>query len=248
MKTFECMKIFKHFWSSKKHHLEDMDMRDLVIAYVQYPAIQVYFIISLVGLAYISMNNAWSVNMLIISVAMVFLYPMIWYVLHRYILHSRFLYRFEAFAAVWKRIHFDHHNDPNDLRILFGALYTTLPTVGVFSMPVGWLIGGWYGAVMALTASVVITMFYEFCHCIQHLHYTPKSRFLRDMKRLHLLHHFRDETGNFGITNFFWDRFFNTFYDKSDNRSKSPTVFNLGYDEVEASRYPWVADLEKETK
>jgi len=242
------MKIFKHFWSSKKHHLVDMDMRDLVIAYVQYPAIQVYFAITLAGLAYITVNNAWSINMLTISIAMMFIYPMIWYVLHRYILHSRFLYRFEAFAGVWKRIHFDHHNDPNDLRVLFGALYTTLPTVGIFSMPVGWLIDGWYGAVMALIASVIVTMFYEFCHCIQHLHYTPKSQFLKDMKRLHLLHHFRDETGNYGITNFFWDRFFNTYYDKSDKRSKSPTVFNLGYDEVEASRYPWVADLEKETK
>ena len=242
------MNLAKHFWSSKKYHLEDMDMRDLVIAYVQYTAIQVYFLIAAAGLFYINNHNAWSMSMLYICAAMIFVYPLIWYVLHRFILHSKYLYRFETFAKMWKRIHFDHHNDPNDLRVLFGALYTTLPTVGFFSMPVGWLIGGWYGAVMALTAGVIVTMFYEFCHCIQHLHYTPKNKFLRDMKRLHLLHHFRDETGNYGITNFFWDRFFNTFYDKTDKRSKSPTVFNLGYDEEQASRYPWVAELEKDPK
>ena len=31
------------FWASKKYHLEDMTFRELVVAYVQYPAIQTYF-------------------------------------------------------------------------------------------------------------------------------------------------------------------------------------------------------------
>ena len=173
------------------------------------------------------------------------LYPLIWYLLHRFVLHGRFLYKSPRYAKVWKRIHYDHHRDPNDLRVLFGALHTTLPTVALFSVPVGWLIDGMVGAVAGVMAGVLVTMFYEFCHCIQHLHYTPKNKFLRDMKRLHLLHHFRNETGNYGITNFFWDKVFCTYYDKQDNRIKSPTVFNLGYDEQEALTYPWVANLSR---
>ena len=63
------------------------------------------------------------------------------------------------------------------------------------------------------------------------------------MKRLHLLHHFRNEKGNYGITNFFWDRVFRTYYDKSNNADKSETVFNLGYTDSEINQYPWVAQL-----
>jgi len=88
-------------------------------------------------------------------------------------------------------------------------------------------------------------MFYEFCHCIQHLHYTPNLEFFKTIKRYHLLHHFRNEHGNYGITNYFWDKLLGTYYDKSANWQKSPTVFNLGYDEEEAAKYPWVAELSK---
>ncbi len=56
---------------------------------------------------------------------------------------------------------------------------------------------------------------------------------------------FHDEDGNFGITSYFWDRAFGTFYDRSkgDRPSKSPTVFNLGYTPEVAEIYPRVAEL-----
>lgn len=57
-----------------------------------------------------------------------------------------------------------------------------------------------------------------------------------------MAHHYHDETGNFGITDFSWDRLFGTFYEREDRPEKSATVFNLGYDEAEARLYPWVAD------
>ena len=39
-------------------------------------------------------------------------YPLVWYLLHRFVLHGSFLYRSRWTAALWKRIHFDHHRDP----------------------------------------------------------------------------------------------------------------------------------------
>src|SRR3546814_3681823 len=75
------------------------------------------------------------------------------------------------------------------------------------------------------------TCFYEFCHCIQHLSYKPKSKFLAAMKARHMAHHFHDEKGNYGITNFFWDRLFGTFYERHERKEKSPTVFNLRSEE-----------------
>ena len=66
---------------------------------------------------------------------------------------------------------------------------------------------------------------------------------LIEMKRRHMAHHFHDEDGNFGITNFFWDRLFNTLYEREERLEKSATVFNLGYDDAAAEKYPWVARL-----
>ncbi len=63
------------------------------------------------------------------------------------------------------------------------------------------------------------------------------------MKKRHMEHHFHDESGNFGITNFFWDHVFKTYYVKSERPKKSPTVHNLGYTQKVAETYPWVAEL-----
>jgi sterol desaturase/sphingolipid hydroxylase (fatty acid hydroxylase superfamily) len=63
------------------------------------------------------------------------------------------------------------------------------------------------------------------------------------MKKRHLAHHFHSERGNFGITNFIWDRLLGTYYGDPKKFPESPTTFNLGYTGQEAARYPWVADL-----
>src|SRR3546814_2292181 len=90
----------------------------------------------------------------------------------------------------------------------------------------------------ALAAGLLTTCFYEFCHCIQHLSYKPKNRTLAVMKARHMAHHFHYESGNFGITNFTWDKLFGTFYEREQRPHKSPTVFNLGYTPEIAQRYP----------
>ncbi len=86
-------------------------------------------------------------------------------------------------------------------------------------------------------------MVYELCHCMQHLRVNPKNKFLRQIKRHHLLHHFHNEQGNFGITNFMVDRIFRTFYSHPEEVPRSATVFNLGYTDQEAETYPWVAEI-----
>ena len=240
------MNIFKNFWRERTHHLDRMTLRELIIAYFQYRAILVYIIL-LIPSSYLALQPAkegapiqWMLILLAASTA-VLVYPAIWYLLHRFVLHGQFLYRSPITASLWKRIHYDHHQDPNNLRVLFGALYTTLPTVAIVTLSVGNMIGGFEGAAAAFAAGLGTTLVYEFCHCIQHLHYVPKLKFLRKIKRLHLLHHFHNENGNYGITNYFWDKVAGTFYGQSSDTPSSETVFNLGYCEEECLRYPWVA-------
>ncbi len=228
---------------NRRHHLDRMNLRDLVVAYFQYYAIQAYLLFSAVAIGVAIWQPPTLGQGLAAAGFAVVAYPMIWYALHRWVLHGRWMWRSSLTARTWKRIHYDHHQDPNHLEVLFGALYTTLPTIAAATLPVGWLIGGIGGAAVALAAGLLATCFYEFVHCIQHLSYKPKNRFLAAMKARHMAHHFHDETGNFGITSFWPDRLFGTFYEREHRPRKSPTVFNLGYTDDVAKIYPHVANL-----
>lgn len=230
------------FWK-RKHYLNKMGLKDLFVAYFQYYAIQAYILLGLIS-TYFAVHYATAIvpNLIVIALS-IFAYPLAWYLLHRYVLHGRFLFRSRLTAAAWKRIHYDHHQDPYDLEVLFGALYTTLPTIALVTMPIGYVFDGWGGAFTGLATGLFTTCVYEFCHCIQHLSYKPKNKFLQQIKKLHLSHHFHNENGNYGITNYFWDKLFGTYYEKNETLGKSETVFNLGYTEEEAKLYPWVARL-----
>jgi len=235
------------FWSDKDYFLDRMNLAELTAAYFAYYAIAAYIAVSLVtgGVvlwALITGQAAW-LGVALAVAATVIIYPAVWYVLHRYVLHSKYMWKHPLTAGVWKRIHYDHHCDPNNLKVLFGALYTTLPTVALATMPIGYMLGGWYGALAALCAGVVTTCVYEFFHCIEHLGYAPSWGWVREMKKTHMAHHFHNEYGNYGITNFLWDKALGTFYEGAKDKPKSPTVFNLGYDEEVAKKYPYVSRL-----
>jgi len=230
-------------WKDRKYHLDRMTLPELVVSYFQYYAIQVYILVTLVSLGLAVHWMTAPAPVVLAGLAAVLIYPLVWYVLHRFVLHGQFLYRSPLTAAVWKRIHFDHHQDPHDLRVLFGALYTTLPTIALGTMPLGWLIAGKAGAAAGLGIGALVTCIYEFSHCVQHLSYKPKWAYLRHIKQRHMEHHFHDENGNFGITSFIWDHLFGTYYEKAEGAPRSATVFNIGYTVEMAERYPWVARL-----
>ncbi len=230
--------------SGRSFDLGRMNLRELFKAYASHPAVHVYAV-GVVACGLLAIRYAagpWGPLRAVLATALA--YPAAWYVIHRFILHSRFLYRSPITAALWKRIHFDHHQDPHRMDVLFGSPATTLPTIVAILLPLGWLIGGGVGgAAAALCAGLVITCAYEFCHCVQHLNFKPRNRLLRRMKELHLTHHFQDEHGNYGITSFVVDRLLGTYYGSARERARSPHVFNLGYDVAEAERFPWVAQL-----
>lgn len=237
--------LFTREAGARANDLGRMSLRELIPAYLSYPAIVVYLLLAASTFVAAVATGAASqpIRTLVAAASSVVMYPIIWYLLHRFVLHSRFLYRFSSTARLWKRIHYDHHQDPNRLDVLFGSLTNTLPTLLIATLPVGYWIGGWSGAFTAACSGLLTTCAYEFCHCIQHLNFQPKSRWLQRIKRLHMAHHFHNETGNFGIVSFWVDQLFGTHYEEMTSRARSRTVFNLGYDEAEALRYPWVAEL-----
>lgn len=234
--------MYERIWK-RRHQLDRMTLSSLTVAFFQYHAVWTYLLLAAGSAA---LSGFWPSTLLQAGTAVLvaaLIYPLIWYVLHRWVLHGRWMFKSPLTAQTWKRIHYDHHMDPNHLEVLFGALYTTLPTIALATVPIGWLIGGFGAAMAALAAGLLITCLYEFVHCVEHLPYKPKNRLLAVMKARHLAHHFHDENGNYGITNFTWDRLFGTLYERQDRPRKSSTVFNLGYDDTAARRYPWVEQL-----
>ena len=230
------------FWK-RSHYLDRMSFRELVVAYFQHYTIVTYLTLAALCVVAFALNPASLGETLAAIAAGVLIYPLAWHLLHQYVLHSKWMWKSRLLSATWKRIHYDHHQDPNDLSVLFGALYTTVPTIAVATLPLGWAIGGPGGAAAAFGTGLLTTCYYEFMHCIQHLAFKPKWAWVQHMKQRHMEHHYFDETGNFGITNYVFDRLFGTYYEKKDRPRRSPTVFNLGYDEDVAKVYPWVKDL-----
>jgi sterol desaturase/sphingolipid hydroxylase (fatty acid hydroxylase superfamily) len=222
-----------------------MTLKRLIVLYVTYPAVIVYVVLAAASVAAAAHAGAGSqpVRTALAIGAASLAYPVVWYLLHRFLLHSRRLYKNRLTARLWKRIHYDHHQTPHRMDVLFGSLTNTLPTIGAATLLIGWVIGGASAAFAALGAGLLTTCFYEFCHCVQHLNIAPRGAWLKEIKRLHMAHHFHDETGNFGIVAFWPDRLLGTHYAEPAARPRSLTTFNLGYDEAEAVRYPWVAQL-----
>jgi sterol desaturase/sphingolipid hydroxylase (fatty acid hydroxylase superfamily) len=228
---------------NRDHYLDRMTLKELTVAYFQYYAIQAYLLLAVVSIGIAIWNPPSLLAGAAAALFAILAYPLVWYLLHRYVLHSQWMYKSALTARTWKRIHYDHHQDPNHLEVLFGALYTTLPTIAVATIPTGYLIGGVGGAAVCFAAGLLATCFYEYMHCIQHLSYKPKNRWAAELKKRHMAHHFHDEKGNFGITSFWPDRLFGTFYNREERPQKSATVFNLGYTDETATRFPWVARL-----
>ncbi|MEL7488337.1 MAG: sterol desaturase family protein, partial [Pseudomonadota bacterium] len=230
-------------WKEEDYLLNRMTFNDLVRAYVTYPGIQVYAALIIACLIAGALTAA-SPLLFVVSVgAGALLFPIAWYLLHRFVLHGSWMYKTPHFAKLWKRVHYDHHRYPNDLSVLFGGLHTTLPTILLLAGPIGWLMGGFATMCGAIAGTLVMTCVTEFLHSGQHLAFEPKSEFWKRIKKLHLAHHFHNENGNYGIAEFFWDRTFGTYYADSADIERTTTARNLGYTAEMAEKYPWVKEL-----
>lgn len=229
-------------WADREYFLDKMTLRDLMKAFITHYSTQSYIAIILLCSVIVVLTAQSVTGPVLAAILAVAIYPLIEYLIHRFLLHSRFLFKRKFSAKVWKRIHYDHHQNPHDLKVLFGALYTTLPAIAFFSLPLGWMIAGTAGSAAAFAAACAIFSVYEFCHCVQHLPFKPKNKWLRAIKQNHLAHHFHSEHGNFGITTSAFDHVFGTYYPEPKAVPRSRTTFNLGYDAEARKRYPWVAE------
>ncbi len=85
------------FWR-RSHHLDKMSLRELVVAYFQYPAIIAYLLLSAVSLGLYVWSPAPPLNTAAAIVVAAVLYPLVWYVLHRWVLHGLWMFKLPVMA------------------------------------------------------------------------------------------------------------------------------------------------------
>lgn len=214
----------------------------LLRAFVDHRAIGLYAVIAAGALGHFVLRG-YDPSVLALAVCVTaVLYPVVEYGLHRFVLHGLFLCRSRYTAGLWRRLHYDHHMDPNDLGVLFADPKTSIPLLVVLAL-VPAAISGRPGLFSAMLASNVCAfVYYEWMHTIAHLPNTIANGWLRRKMRNHMLHHHIDEQANYGIGSNLVDRLMSSEFDGAAGRRRSPTVHNLGYDAAMAQRHPWVRD------
>lgn len=159
-----------------------------------------------------------------------FLIGMATYAMSEYMIH-RFLFHMKTptnpFLLKWiKRLHFDHHVDPNDLKLLFLPIWFSLPGFAIFSVIFYSLTGTLQLTIAYLAGIIVYFLYYEWKHYIAHRPVQPRTKMGRNIKKAHLWHHFKNENYWFGVTHTSIDKTFGTYRDQK-SVEKSATAKDL---------------------
>jgi dihydroceramide fatty acyl 2-hydroxylase len=135
----------------------------------------------------------------------------LFWTLMEYWIH-RLVFHFEPESGPGARFHWIihgvHHDHPNDPLRLVMPPSVSVPLAagfyGLFVLVLGTDAGNVFAAGFLLGYLV-----YDMTHYYLH-HFTPKTRFGKVMRELHMRHHFQDDTRGFGISAPFWDYVFGT--------------------------------------
>ena len=155
----------------------------------------------------------------LVALAMIVTGYLIW-TLIEYFGH-RYLFHWEFPGAFGRRIHFlihgVHHDHPNDpLRLVMPILLSG--PIMIIAFFVATLLFGATLRLPALVGFVSGYLAYDMVHFYTH-HAAPTTKLGLMLRRLHLMHHFRDHDKGFGVSAPYWDYVFGTIETKPVRRS-----------------------------
>ncbi|QFT87795.1 Fatty acid hydroxylase superfamily protein [Bacillus sp. THAF10] len=148
----------------------------------------------------------------------VFLFGMLTFMFSEYLTH-RFLFHIKApknpfLLKLIKRLHYDHHTNPNDLHLLFLPLWYSLPNLSIITLLFYLIVGNLWLTLAFATGLLTMFLLYEWKHYVAHRPIKPKTRFGRWVKKTHILHHFKNENYWYGVSTPFVDVLFGTLKDE----------------------------------
>jgi sterol desaturase/sphingolipid hydroxylase (fatty acid hydroxylase superfamily) len=220
----EARAIFADAFAVMRHP----DARGAVLLYSALSA--GFFLYSLV-----TAGLVWTLAAVVIGIVML---PIVEFITHKYVLHLLELAKTSPTAQFWNRVHYAHHMDPKDTRVILAHPASVVLLVAVLA-GLAWAVG-----LRPLAPIVAISFglfaFYEIVHFACHMDGEMTSGYFRARRQEHSLHHYVDENRNYGITTAIADRLFGTRIGDKKELKRSPTARNLGYTGEFADRYPYL--------
>jgi dihydroceramide fatty acyl 2-hydroxylase len=142
------------------------------------------------------------------AVAGYFFWTLAEYWIHRVVFH------FEPESGIGARLHWMihgvHHDHPNDPLRLVMPPGASVPLALIF-YALFWLVLGADRAFAFGAGFLGGYLAYDMIHYALH-HHTPRTRFGKWLRELHMRHHFQDDERGFGISAPYWDRVFGTMH------------------------------------
>ncbi len=137
-----------------------------------------------------------------------------------YVIH-RFIFHYDPKGTLGRRIHFMihgvHHDYPNDSQRLVLVPSVSIPLAILFYYGYYYIMGE-HTATPFYAGFVAGYLFYDMTHYALH-HANFKSKFWLDLKKHHMMHHYKDGDNGFGVSSMLWDYVFFTRI-KKDESSK----------------------------
>ncbi|WP_223703533.1 sterol desaturase family protein [Sutcliffiella deserti] len=137
------------------------------------------------------------------------------YLTHRFLFHLK-PPKHPFFLKLLKRLHYDHHTDPNNLHLLFLPLWYSLPNLSVLTLIFYLIIGELWLTLAFATGLMTMLFLYEWKHYVAHRPIKPISKFGQWAKKMHILHHFKNENFWYGVSSPFVDVLFGTLKDEKE--------------------------------
>lgn len=135
------------------------------------------------------------------------------YITHRYFFHLKTPNN-PYFLKILKRLHYDHHSDPNNLKLLFLPVWFSIPNLTVLAS-IFYLITTSFLSTLSFSLGLILMLLiYEWKHYIAHRPIRPKTKLGIWVKKTHMLHHFKNENYWYGVSTPFVDVLFGTLKDE----------------------------------
>lgn len=198
----------------KKHLKEFVFFPDVTVMLILFVGVLVYTIPSMLH---------WSIWIAIVL-------GMLAYALSEYLIH-RFLFHMKTpespfLLKMIKRLHYDHHVDPKDLKLLFLPLWFSLPNFAISSVIFYLITTNFQLTAAFILGLIAYFLYYEWTHYVAHRPIQPMSRVGDNIKKAHLWHHYKNENYWFGVTHMTVDRTLGT-YKNHREVERSETARNL---------------------
>lgn len=139
-----------------------------------------------------------------------FIWTLLEYLLHRFLFHVEYYLPDHPIAfTVHFLLHGVHHYLPMDrLRLVMPPALLVALTTPFYMLVHVVFAYNYYHAMAVFAGSFMGYIMYDCCHYF--LHHVQLPAFMKEIKRNHLDHHYKDYNLGYGVTSKFWDHVFGT--------------------------------------